>query len=106
MLAAPTTNMSPVTQPNILPVTHPIGVWTSTTPCFNLIPTAETSKASQDTTDETSVDFSTSGDDVNDKMNADFSTPSNNKKKTRDNNDTELRPSSSPLLWLLKFHPK
>jgi hypothetical protein len=87
MLAAPTTNMSPVTQPNILPVTHPIGVWTSTTPCFNLVPT-ETSKTSKDTTNEISVDFSTSADDVNDKMNADCSTPSTNKKKTRDNNET------------------
>ena len=82
-------HMSPVTQPNILPVNHPIGVWTSTTPCFNLVPT-EPRKTSKDTTDETAIDFSTSGDDVNDKMNADFSTPSNNKKKTRDNNDTEL----------------
>jgi hypothetical protein len=83
------TNMSPAAQPSIIPVTQPtIGVWTRTSPSFNLVPSTETRKTSKDATNE-AIDFSTSGDDGNNKMNADFSTPSNNNKR-RDNNATEL----------------
>jgi hypothetical protein len=70
-------NLLPTAQPTMLHVNRPIGIWTSTSPSFNL--PAETGKTSNYATDgETIANFpSTAGVDTNDEADADFSTPDN-----------------------------